>query len=68
MSEKEQVVRLLDEIPEYKLGNVIAYIQGIIAGANNSLPKETMAAFGQIENGDLETFDNTDELFKSWEN
>ena len=31
MSEREMAVRLLDSVPEYKLGYVIAYLQGITA-------------------------------------
>lgn len=31
MSNKEKVVQLLDSIPEYKMGYVLAYIQGITA-------------------------------------
>ena len=31
MSEREQVIAMLDRVPEYKLGYVLAYIQGITA-------------------------------------
>ncbi len=31
MSEKEMVLKLLEQVPEYKLGYVIAYMQGICA-------------------------------------
>ena len=31
MSEKEKVIQLLDTVPPYKLGYVLAYIQGITA-------------------------------------
>ncbi len=31
MSEKERAAALLDMVPEYKLGYVIAYLQGITA-------------------------------------
>ena len=31
MSNKEQVISLLDKIPDYKMGYVLAYIQGITA-------------------------------------
>ena len=31
MSEKELALRLLEDVPEYKLGYVIAYLQGITA-------------------------------------
>lgn len=31
MNNKEQVISLLDKIPDYKMGYVLAYIQGITA-------------------------------------
>ena len=31
MSEKERAIQLLDRVPEYKMGYVLAYIQGITA-------------------------------------
>ena len=31
MSNKERVLALLDDIPDYKMGYVLAYIQGITA-------------------------------------
>ena len=31
MSEREQVIALLENIPEYKIGYVLAYVQGLTA-------------------------------------
>lgn len=31
MSNKEQIVALLEKIPEYKMGYILAYVQGIAA-------------------------------------
>ena len=31
MSNKERIVELLDSVPDYKMGYVLAYIQGITA-------------------------------------
>lgn len=31
MSNKEQIIALLDTIPDYKIGYVLAYVQGIAA-------------------------------------
>lgn len=31
MSNKEKVVQLLDSVPDYKMGYVLAYVQGITA-------------------------------------
>lgn len=31
MSDKEKIIQLLDDVPEYKMGYILAYIQGITA-------------------------------------
>lgn len=31
MSNKEQLIQLIDKIPDYKIGYVLAYVQGITA-------------------------------------
>ena len=31
MSSREQIVSLLDNVPDYKIGYVLAYVQGIVA-------------------------------------
>ena len=31
MSSKEKIIALLDSVPEYKIGYVLAYVQGITA-------------------------------------
>lgn len=31
MTNKERVIQLLDVVPDYKMGYVLAYVQGIIA-------------------------------------
>lgn len=35
MSEKEKVLDLLEKVPEYKMGYVLAFIQGITADEEN---------------------------------
>ncbi len=32
MSNKERIIELLDSVPDYKIGYVLAYVQGIVAG------------------------------------
>lgn len=32
MSEREQAMKLLDAVPDYKIGYVVAYLQGVTAG------------------------------------
>lgn len=31
MSDRERIIQLLDEVPAYKLGYVLAYVQGLTA-------------------------------------
>lgn len=31
MSDKERIVQLLDDVPAYKLGYILAYVQGLTA-------------------------------------
>lgn len=35
MSNKEMIIKLLDSIPDYKIGYVLAYVQGIAADEEN---------------------------------
>lgn len=35
MSEKEKIVQLLDDVPDYKLGYILAYVQGLTAYDEN---------------------------------
>ncbi len=35
MSTKEMIISLLDKVPDYKIGYVLAYIQGITADEEN---------------------------------
>lgn len=35
MSNREKIVQLLDEVPDYKIGYVLAYVQGIVADEEN---------------------------------
>ena len=34
MSDREKIVQLLDEVPAYKLGYILAYVQGLTAYQN----------------------------------
>lgn len=52
MSEKERVSTLLESIPDYKIGYVIAYLEGLIADESASVPNaETIAAMQELDNG-----------------
>lgn len=52
MSEKERASTLLKSVPDYKIGYVIAYLEGLIADESASVPNaETIAAMQELNNG-----------------
>ena len=63
MSEMERASALLGMVPQYKLGYVIAYLQGLTADADanqEDIPNaETIAAMQELENGGGEIFDGS---------
>lgn len=69
MSDKERVIQLLDVLPAYKMGYVLAYVQGLSVQPESdvNIPNgETMAAFNEIENGGGTVFQgSTQDLFTS---
>lgn len=61
MSDREKALELLEKVPDYKLGYVIAFIQGLIAGEIADLDdiraaREEYAA-GQTANHDAIDWD-----------
>lgn len=70
MSDREKAMQLLDSVPEYKLGYVVAYLQGVIVGEETP-NKETLEAFAEIEElkekGSLNEYDNLNDLWDSLE-
>ena len=44
MSDRERAMQLLDAVPDYKIGYVVAYLQGVTAGEDEP-NTETIAAF-----------------------
>lgn len=50
MSEREQVVALLNRIPDYKMGYMLAYVQGLLADEADEIPNAgTLEAIGEVE-------------------
>lgn len=48
MSDRERAAQLLDAVPDYKMGYVIAYLQGVAVGEN--IPnEETLEAFAEVD-------------------
>ncbi len=65
MSEMERASALLGMVPQYKLGYVIAYLQGLIADVAADTPNATTAAaMRELENGGGEVWTgSTKDLF-----
>ena len=65
MSNKDRIVNLLDTVPEYKLGYILAYIQGIVADETSMIPNaDTLESMAELENGGGHVFEGTaEELF-----
>lgn len=70
MSDREKAVELLNDIPDYKIGYIVSYLQGYLNGLTDGeeIPNaDTIAAMEELENGGGECFDTLDELWKSLE-
>ena len=68
MSKKEMALKLIDNVPEYMLGYVIAYIQGILAAEETEIPNaETLDAMEKAAKGEdmIGPFDTVEELMQS---
>lgn len=44
MSDKEHIIRLLDAVPAYKYGYILAFMQGLMAGEELVFPDEEVPA------------------------
>ena len=71
MSDRERIYQLLDVVPEYKIGYVIAYLQGITEGEDVKPNRETLEAFAEADQmrrtGTGHRVDNLDDLWNSLE-
>ena len=56
MSDREKVIALLDSVPDYKMGYVLAYVQGITAGEERA--STIQRAAGARQNVQAENSDN----------
>lgn len=70
MSEREQAIQLINEIPDYKMGYIVAYLQGAVVGTEEP-NAETLDAFAEVDEmkrtGTGQHFTNLDDLWKSLE-
>lgn len=69
MSNKELVVKLLDSVPEYKMGYVLAYVQGITADeeADNIFCQQIMESYLNDPDSEKNTTYTLEECKKEWE-
>lgn len=49
MSDREKVYQLLDTVPDYKIGYVIAYLQGLTENDADEPNEETIAAMKETD-------------------
>ena len=68
MSNKEKVVRLLDSVPDYKMGYVLAYVQGITADeeADDLFCKQIVDDYINDPDPDKEQEYTLEECKKEW--
>ena len=70
MSDRERAIQLLNAVPDYKIGYVVAYLQGVTAGEAEP-NAETLAAFAEgdrmLEDGTGQRYTNTKDLFADLE-
>lgn len=51
MSDREKVLALVENVPDYKLGYLIAYLQGFLDASEDIPNTETITAMQERENG-----------------
>lgn len=70
MSDREKAMQLLEAVPDYKIGYVVAYLQGVTAGEDEP-NAETIAAFAEgdkiLAEGTGQRYTNTKDLFADLE-
>ncbi len=70
MSDRERAIQLLDAVPDYKIGYVVAYLQGVTAGEDEP-NAETLVAFAEgdkmLEAGTGQRYTTTKDLFADLE-
>lgn len=68
MSNKEQIIQLLENIPDYKMGYVLAYVQGVAADeeADDFFCERMMENYENAPAEEKEMIP-LDECMKEWE-
>lgn len=66
MSEKERVIQLLDNVPPYKMGYILAYVQGLTADEDADDAYCEQLAEDYQNDPDKGQFLTLDECKKEW--
>ena len=68
MSDKEKIVRLLDEVPDYKMGYILDYIQGLTDYEDNdeSYCQKLYQDYLDDTDADTDEIYTLDECKKEW--
>ena len=70
MSDRERAMQLLSAVPDYKIGYVVAYLQGVTAGEEEP-NAETLFAFAEgdkmLKDGTGQRYSGTKDLFADLE-
>lgn len=68
MSNKERVLNLLDSVPDYKMGYVLAYVQGIVADeeADDLFCKRMLENYENDPDPDKDTEYSLESCLKEW--
>lgn len=68
MSNKERIIELLDNVPDYKIGYVLAYIQGIVADeeADDLFCQRMMENYKNDPDKDKDETYSLEECMKEW--
>ena len=69
MSDKEKVIQLLDSVPDYKMGYILAYVQGITADeeADDLFCQKMVENYENDPAPDKDQEYTLDECTKEWE-
>lgn len=68
MSNKERIIELLDTIPDYKIGYVLAYVQGVAADeeADDAFCERMLKSYWEDEESVNDPGTPLDELIEKW--
>ncbi|WP_298023031.1 hypothetical protein [uncultured Dysosmobacter sp.] len=68
MSNRERIIELLDNVPEYKMGYVLAYVQGITADeeADNAFCERMIENYENDPDPEKDESYSLEECKKAW--